>query len=113
MPYVPTAVGQVVRRIAGWGQELYAALQAPRLQPSALGRAWEIEQGFALPVYGALRSYGYVATNRVANLQFAGVHLFWVRDDGVIVRAADPRRDGWRWGTDGPMLGTVAVTDYG
>ncbi|MGZ8493637.1 MAG: gamma-glutamyltransferase family protein, partial [Gemmatirosa sp.] len=82
--YIPTAVGQVALRIAGWGQEPYAAMQAPRLQPSAFGRALEIEQGFALPVYGALRSHGYVATNRVANLQFAGVHLFWVRDDGVI-----------------------------
>ncbi|GLC25784.1 gamma-glutamyltransferase family protein [Roseisolibacter agri] len=92
--YIPTAVGQVALRIAGWGQEPYAALQAPRLQPSAIGRALEIEQGFALPVYGALRSHGYVATNRVANLQFAGVHLFWVRPDGVIVGAADPRRDG-------------------
>jgi gamma-glutamyltranspeptidase len=35
-----------------------------------------------------------VAANRVANLQFAGVHLFWVRADGVVVGAADPRRDG-------------------
>ncbi len=92
--YIPTAVGQVALRVAGWGQEPYAALAAPRLQPAAIGRALEIEQGFALPVYGALRAHGYVATNRVANLQFAGVHLFWVRDDGVIVGAADPRRDG-------------------
>ena len=92
--YIPTAVAQVALRVAGWGQEPYAALQAPRLQVSAAGPALEIEQGFALPVYAALRSHGYVATNRIANLQFAGVHLFWVRPDGMVVGAADPRRDG-------------------
>ena len=91
---IPTTAGQVALRIAGWGQKPYAALQAPRLQPSAIGRALEIEQGFALPLYGALRSHGYVAANRVANLQFAGVHPFWVQPDAVIVAAADPRRDG-------------------
>jgi gamma-glutamyltranspeptidase/glutathione hydrolase len=92
--YIPTAVGQVVLRVAGWGEEPYAALAAPRFQPSAIGGALEIEQGFALPVYGALRAHGYAPSNRVANLQFAGVHLFWVRPDGVAVGAADPRRDG-------------------
>ncbi|MDF1502388.1 gamma-glutamyltransferase, partial [Roseisolibacter sp. H3M3-2] len=92
--YIPTAVGQVVLRVAGWGEEPYAALAAPRFQPTAVGGALEIEQGFALPVYGALRAHGYAPSNRVANLQFAGVHLFWVRPDGVMVGAADPRRDG-------------------
>ncbi|GLC25776.1 gamma-glutamyltransferase [Roseisolibacter agri] len=82
-----TAIGQSALCIARW-------VQAPQLQPSAIGRALEIEQGFALSAYGALRSHGYVATNRVANLQFAGVHLFWVRPDGVLVGAGDPRRDG-------------------
>ena len=92
--YIPTAVGQVVLRMAGWGQEPYAALAAPRLQPSAVGPALEIEQGFALPVYGALRAHGYVATNKVANLQFAGVHAAWVSPRGFVVGVADPRRDG-------------------
>lgn len=92
--YIPTAVGQVVLRIAAWGQDPWAALAAPRLQPQAFGPALEIEQGFALPVYGALRAHGYVPTNRVANLQFAGVHAAWVRADGTVIGAADPRRDG-------------------
>lgn len=92
--YIPTAVGQVILRMAGWKQDAWTALAAPRLQPNAVGPALEIEQGFALPVYGALRAHGYVPTNRVANLQFAGVHAFWVREDGIVVGAADPRRDG-------------------
>lgn len=92
--YIPTAVPQVLLRMAAWGQDPYAALVAPRLHPSATGRAMEIEQGFALPVYGALRAHGYVPTNRVANLQFAGVAAASVRRDGVAIGAADPRRDG-------------------
>lgn len=92
--YIPTAVPQTILRMAAWGQDPYAALAAPRLHPAATGPAMEIEQGFALPVYGALRAYGYVPFNRVANLQFAGVAAAALRRDGVIVGAADPRRDG-------------------
>lgn len=92
--YIPTAVGQVVLRMAAWKQDPWDALVAPRLQPSGIGPALEIEQGFALPVYGALRAHGYRATNRVSTLQFAGVHAAWVREDGTIIGAADPRRDG-------------------
>ena len=55
-------------RSAGWGEEPYAALAAPRFQPTAIGGALEIEQGFALPVYGALRAHGFAPSNRVANL---------------------------------------------
>ena len=65
---------------------------------AAVGRALEIEQGVALPVYGALRAHGYVATNREANLQFAGVHLFSVRDDGVVVGGSASR-----WGGGGVL----------
>src|SRR6185369_16979671 len=50
----------------------------------------EIEQGFALSVYGALRAHGYVPTNKVANLQFAGVAAAALRRDGVMIGAADP-----------------------
>ena len=41
-----------------------------------------------------MRAHGYVPTNKVSNLQFAGVAVAWVRPDGVIIGAADPRRDG-------------------
>ncbi|HEU5173929.1 MAG TPA: gamma-glutamyltransferase [Gemmatimonadaceae bacterium] len=92
--YIPTAVAQVVLRMAAWKQDPWSAMAAPRLQPTAAGTALEVEQGFALPVYGALRAHGYTPYNRVATLQFAGVHAAWVRADGVIIGAADPRRDG-------------------
>jgi gamma-glutamyltranspeptidase/glutathione hydrolase len=92
--YIPTAVAQVVYRVAGLGQEPWAAVAAPRLHPTAAGRALEVEQGFALEAYGALRAHGYLPTNRVANLQFAGVHAVWVAPDGRLVGVADPRRDG-------------------
>jgi gamma-glutamyltranspeptidase/glutathione hydrolase len=92
--YIPTAVGQVVYRIAGLGQDPWAALAAPRLHPVAAGRALEVEQGLALGAYGALRAHGYLPVNRVATLQFAGVHAAWVGGDGRLVGVADPRRDG-------------------
>jgi gamma-glutamyltranspeptidase/glutathione hydrolase len=92
--YIPTAVPQAILRMTAWGQDPYAALAAPRLHPAATGPAMEIEQGFALSVYGALRAHGYVPTNKVANLQFAGVAAAALRRDGVIIGAADPRRDG-------------------
>jgi gamma-glutamyltranspeptidase/glutathione hydrolase len=92
--YIPTAVAQTILRIVGLGQDPWAALAAPRLHPTSAGRALEVEQGFALPVYAALRAHGYAPVNRVGTLQFAGVHAAWVRADGTIVGAADPRRDG-------------------
>ncbi len=92
--YIPTAVGQVVFRVAGLGQDPWAALAAPRLHPATRGRALEVEQGFALAAYGALRAHGYAPSHRVATLQFAGVHAAWVAPDGRLVGAADPRRDG-------------------
>ncbi|MFL5580268.1 MAG: gamma-glutamyltransferase, partial [Gemmatimonadaceae bacterium] len=92
--YIPTAVAQVLYRLVGLGQDPWLALAAPRLHPTADGVGLEIEQGFALDAYAALRAHGYLPSNRVANLQFAGVHAAVVRDDGTIVGAADPRRDG-------------------
>jgi len=92
--YIPTAVAQVVYRLAALGQDPWHALAAPRLHPTADGTALEIEQGFTLDAYAALRAHGYLPSNRVANLQFAGIHAAVVRDDGTIVGAADPRRDG-------------------
>ncbi|MEO5814990.1 MAG: gamma-glutamyltransferase [Gemmatimonadaceae bacterium] len=92
--YIPTAVPQTILRMTAWGQDPYAALAAPRLHPAATGPALEIEQGFALSVYGALRAHGYVPTNKVANLQFAGVAAAALTRDGLIIGAADPRRDG-------------------
>jgi gamma-glutamyltranspeptidase/glutathione hydrolase len=53
-----------------------------------------VEQGFALGAYAALRAHGYLPSNRVANLQFAGVHAVWAAPDGRLVGVADPRRDG-------------------
>ena len=92
--YIVPAVSQVLLRMIGLGQDPWTAVQAPRLQPAAASRALELEQGFALPVYGALRAHGYLPVNRVSTLQFAGVHALAVREDGTIVGAADPRRDG-------------------
>jgi gamma-glutamyltranspeptidase/glutathione hydrolase len=91
--YIPGAVAQVILRVAGLRQDLYAALAAPRMNPTATG-GLEIEAGFTLPVYQALRAHGYEPTTRIADLMFAAVHAIIQREDGTLIGAADPRRDG-------------------
>jgi gamma-glutamyltranspeptidase / glutathione hydrolase len=91
--YIPGAVAQVILRVAGLKQDLYAALSAPRMNPTATG-GLEIEAGFALPVYQELRAHGYAPSTRIADLMFAAVHAIAVREDGMLIGAADPRRDG-------------------
>ena len=80
--------------VAFAGGRTVADPAGPPYSPADSMKTMEIEQGFALSVYGALRAHGYVPTNKVANLQFAGVAAAALRRDGVIVGAADPRRDG-------------------
>lgn len=92
--YIPAAVAQVIFRVAGLRQDVYAALAAPRMNPNAANNSLDIEAGFTLPVYRELRAHGYAPTTRIADLLFAAVHAIAIRADGVLVGAADPRRDG-------------------
>jgi gamma-glutamyltranspeptidase/glutathione hydrolase len=92
--YIPAAVAQVIFRVAGLHQDLYAALAAPRMNPAATGTTLDIEAGFTLGVYQELRAHGYAPTTRIADLLFAAVHAIAIRPDGTLVGAADPRRDG-------------------
>lgn len=91
--YIPSAIAQVILRVAAFRQDLYTALAAPRMNPSATG-ALEIEAGFTLPVYQELRAHGYAPSTRIADLAFAAVHAIVIRADGTLIGAADPRRDG-------------------
>ena len=91
--YIPGAIAQVILRVAGLQQDLYAALAAPRMNPTATG-GLEIEAGFTLPVYQQLRAHGYAPSTRIADLMFAAVHAIAQREDGTLIGAADPRRDG-------------------
>ena len=91
--YIPGAVAQVILRVAGLRQDLYDALAAPRMNPAAAG-GLEIEAGFTLPVYQELRAHGYAPSTRIADLMFAAVHAIVQREDGLLIGAADPRRDG-------------------
>lgn len=92
--YIPGAVAQVIFRVVGLRQDVYAALAAPRLNPQAGGPRLEVEAGYTLAVYQQLRAHGYMTSARIADLLFAAVHAIAVRPDGVLVGAADPRRDG-------------------
>jgi gamma-glutamyltranspeptidase/glutathione hydrolase len=92
--YIPGAVAQVIFRVAGLRQDVYAAVAAPRMNPQAGNQRLEVEAGYALPVYQQLRAHGYVTSTRIADLLFAAVHAVAIRPDGTLVGAADPRRDG-------------------
>ena len=92
--YIPAAVAQVIFRVAGLRQDLYAALAAPRMNPAVGTDRLDVEAGYTLPVYEQLRAHGYTTATRIADLLFAAVHAIAVRPDGTLVGAADPRRDG-------------------
>ena len=90
---MPPAVVQTIVHVARYGRDVGDALAAPRLSPGQ-GRSLEIEPGWSPAVYAALRAAGFSLRNRIADMQFGGVHAIQVRKDGVLVGAADPRRDG-------------------
>jgi gamma-glutamyltranspeptidase/glutathione hydrolase len=92
--YIPAAVAQVILRVAGLRQDLYAALAAPRMNPAVGTDRLDIEAGYTLPVYQSLRAHGYATSTRIADLLFAAVHAIAVLPDGTLIGAADPRRDG-------------------
>jgi len=91
--YIPPAVVQTIVQVARYGRDVGDALAAPRLSPSRL-RDVEMEPGWSPAVYAAMRAAGFTIRNRIGDLQFGGVHAIQVRKDGVLVGAADPRRDG-------------------
>lgn len=92
--YIAAAVVQTTFRILALQQEPYTALAAPRFQVNPTSRRLEAEPGFAIPVYAGWRAHGYMPSSRVADLTFGAVHTVMQRRDGLLVGAADPRRDG-------------------
>ena len=86
IPYVlQTLIG-----VLDWGMDMQEAINQPRFL--SIGKAVELERGTSLEALEApLLAMGH--TVKVVDLP-SGLHGIEVRDDGTLLGAADPRRDG-------------------
>lgn len=92
---ITPAIVQTILYALDHGYELWDAVAMPRLYVSSESPEISFEPGFDLAALAALRTRGFVLTPRqTADYYFGGVHAILVRDDGTLVGAADPRRDG-------------------
>lgn len=92
--YIQPAITQVTLRTLAFGEDPFVAIAGPRIYANANQKEVEVEPGFAPAVYAALVQRGYRPLSRVADISFGGVHAVYVRNDGVRIGVADPRRDG-------------------
>ncbi len=93
--YIPPAIVQTILYTLIYGMDPWSAVNMPRVYPDDRSRAVDIEQGFPGEAMAELRRRGYDLQIRPPIDQgFGGVHVVLVRQDGRLVGAADPRRDG-------------------
>ena len=89
---------QILTRVLAWGEDLQAALDAPRWRLEA-GNTLAIEAGWPPAIARALREAGYQAPHVAAGelggrSDFGGAHAVMRGVDGKLFGAADPRKDG-------------------
>lgn len=78
-----------------YGLDLSTALAMPRIYPFTDAPVVRVELGFTAEALAGLRARGYrLDIVPPYDLYFGGVHAVLVLDDGTLVGAADPRRDG-------------------
>jgi gamma-glutamyltranspeptidase/glutathione hydrolase len=93
--YIPSAVVHAIVWTLAFGADPAAALAAPRVLPAPSSAEVQVEEGIAADALAALRARGYRPVPRpVTERGFGGVHMVLVREDGVRIGAADPRREG-------------------
>ncbi len=89
------AVAQMILYTLRYGLDPGQSLRMPRLYPFVESREVRVEDGFSGEALAGLRARGYTLDVRPPlDLYFGGVHLVYAREDGWLVGAADPRRDG-------------------
>lgn len=88
---------QLMLRLAAWGEELQAAIDAPRWRLES-GTALAIEAGMPEAVARALREAGYVDPAGLGELggrsDFGGAQVVMRADDGQLLGGSDRRKDG-------------------
>ena len=92
--YQPCGHARLVSNLVDYGMELQAALDAPRafagLFSGVDGLA--LETGYAAPVAEALAAKGH--RTRWSPEPLGGAQAIEIREEGVLVGASDPRKDG-------------------
>lgn len=92
---IPPAIVHTIVYTLDLGLDPAEAVRMPRAYPSTGSPTVQIESGFSAGALAALRERGYrLAVEPPFDNYFGGVHAVLVREDGVLVGAADPRRDG-------------------
>jgi gamma-glutamyltranspeptidase/glutathione hydrolase len=92
---IPPAIVHTIIYTLDFGFDPARAVAMPRIYPAYRSRRVQLEQGFTSEALAGLRARGYdLAVQRPYDMFFGGVHVVLVRDDGWLVGAADPRRDG-------------------
>ncbi len=92
---IPPAIVHTIIYTLDFGFDPARAVAMPRIYPAYRSRRVQLEQGFSSEALAGLRARGYdLAVQPPYDMFFGGVHVVLVRDDGWLVGAADPRRDG-------------------
>lgn len=91
---------QILTRVLKWGTHLQKALDAPRLRLES-DKELAIEEGWPDSIKQALRESGFdVPHPKMGELagrsDFGGCHAIMRAENGALIGAADPRKDG-RW----------------
>jgi gamma-glutamyltranspeptidase/glutathione hydrolase len=92
---IPPAIVDTILYTLVYGLDPWTALAKPRVYPFVNSPVVQVEQGIDANALAGLRRYGYrIEVHPPDDLYFGGVHVVLVRDDGTLIGAADPRRDG-------------------
>jgi len=92
---IPPAIVNTILYTLDYGLDLWTAIAMPRIYPFFDSPTVRVERGFTAEALAGLRVLGYrLVIVEPFDLYFGGVHAVFVRDDGTLVGAADPRRDG-------------------
>ncbi len=92
---IPPAIVHTILYTLDYGLDPWTALAKPRIYPFFGSPVVRLEVGFAPHALSALGRRGYrLEVLPPYSMYFGGVHVVLVRDDGALVGAADPRRDG-------------------
>jgi len=92
---IPPAIVHTIVYTLDFGLDPWTAVAMPRIYPSFAGRRVDVELGFTAEALVPLRARGYELRVRAPyDLYFGGVNVVLVTDDGRLIGASDPRRDG-------------------
>jgi gamma-glutamyltranspeptidase/glutathione hydrolase len=92
---IAPAIVHTILYTLDYGLDPWTAVAMPRVYPFFNSREVRLEMGFAAEALAELSGRGYELTVRPAyDMYFGGVHVVLVSDDGTLIGAADPRREG-------------------